>query len=369
MPAARLPDVDTPALVVERRILRGNIEEMARAAGDAGVDLRPHTKTHKSPVIARMQLDAGAAGIQVAKLGEAEVMAEAGIDDILIGYPIVGPAKLERLARLAASVRVSVALDDPAIATGVAEAARRAGRSIGLYLEVDSGAGRLGVAPDDAPKRATELARFRELEFRGIFTHEGHAYRCHPDDGSLEAAALQVAETMAATAAAIEAAGVACPEVSVGATPTVRTMIGMPGVTMVGPGTYVFNDRNQLELGVAHLDQVAAWAVTTVVGRPKAERLVVDAGSKALSSDLRPFAGGSPSYGIVIGHPDWDVVGLSEEHGVIAVPPDARVQIGERLAIVPNHCCAVVNLFDEMVVVEDGVAVDSWPVAARGRMR
>jgi D-serine deaminase-like pyridoxal phosphate-dependent protein len=225
------------------------------------------------------------------------------------------------------------------------------------------------VEPTKAAQRATELARFDELEFRGIFTHEGHAYHCRPGDGSLEVVAAQVAETMAATAAAIEAAGIACPEISVGATPTVRGMLGRPGITMVRPGTYVFNDRNQLELGVAAPDDVAAWVVTTVVGRPSPGRVVVDAGSKALSSDLRPFADGRPSYGIVIGHPDWDVVGLSEEHGMLAVPPDARLGIGERLAIIPNHICAVVNLFDEMVVVEDGESVDSWPVAARGRMR
>jgi D-serine deaminase-like pyridoxal phosphate-dependent protein len=360
---------DTPALVVDRSTIRRNIAEMAAEASTAGVALRPHTKTHKSPLIARLQIAAGAVGIQVAKLGEAEVMAAAGIEDILVGYPIVGAAKLERLARLAASARISVALDDPAVANGVADVARRAGVSIGLYLEVDSGGGRLGVTPAQAPARAVELARLPNLDFRGIFTHEGHAYRCRPGQQTPAAVAAQVADTMRGTAAAIEAAGVPCPEISVGATPTVRAMLDQPGITMVRPGTYVFNDRTQLELGAAEVDHLAAFVAATVVGRPRPDRIVVDAGSKALSSDLRPFAADEPSYGIVIGDPEWEVIGLSEEHGLLAMPPDAAVDIGARLPILPNHICSVVNLFDEMTVVDDGALVDSWPVAARGRMR
>jgi D-serine deaminase-like pyridoxal phosphate-dependent protein len=358
---------DTPRLVVDAAILRRNIEGMARAAREAGVRVRPHVKTHKSPVIARMQLDEGADGIQVAKLGEAEVMAAAGCDDILVGYPIVGSEKLERLTALARRARVAVATDDLGVARGVAEAARGAGQVIGLYLEVDSGAHRLGVAPERSPAVAAEMANLHGIEFRGIFTHEGHAYRCEPGTDELAALCAGVAATMAGVAEALEAEGVACPEVSVGSTPSVRYMLRHPGITTVRPGTYVFNDRTTLELGAATDAQLAAWVVATVVGRPAPERVVVDAGSKALSSDQRPFAP-TPSYGLVLGRPRWEVVGVSEEHGLVRVGTDEEVRIGDRVAILPNHACGTVNLWHELTVVEDGRVVDRWPVEARGKM-
>jgi D-serine deaminase-like pyridoxal phosphate-dependent protein len=327
---------ETPFLAVDRTVLARNIDEMAAAARAAGIAVRPHTKTHKSPHIARMQRDAGAAGIQVAKLGEAEVMVDAGLDDILVGYPIVGAAKLARLAQVAERARISVALDDLGVAAGVAEAARRAGSTIGLYLEIDTGAHRLGVSPDEAPRRAARLAELAGVQFHGIFTHEGHAYRCRPGSDEPAAIAAEVADAMRRAAAAIEAAGVPCPELSVGATPTVRHMLGQEGVTMVRPGTYVFNDRAQLELGAADADHLAAYVVATVVARPSRDRAVIDAGSKSLSSDQRPYASGAPSYGLAIGHPGWEVVGLSEEHGMLAIEPDAEVSVGDRVAILPT---------------------------------
>jgi D-serine deaminase-like pyridoxal phosphate-dependent protein len=360
---------ETPFLAVDRSVLARNIDEMAAAARAAGIAVRPHTKTHKSPHIARMQRDAGAAGIQVAKLGEAEVMVDAGLDDILVGYPIVGAAKLERLARLAERALTSVALDDLGVATGVAEAARRSGSTIGLYLEVDTGAHRLGVSPDEAAERAARLAELAGVEFRGIFTHEGHAYRCRPGSDEPAVIAAQVADAMRRAAGAIEAAGVPCPEVSVGATPTVRHMLREEGVTMVRPGTYVFNDLAQLELGAADADHLAAYVVATVVARPSRDRAVIDAGSKSLSSDQRPYAGGAPNYGLAIGRPGSEVVGLSEEHGMLRIESDSDVSVGDRIAILPNHICSVVNLFDELTMVEDGRLVDIWPIAARGKVR
>ncbi len=329
--------------------------------------MRPHTKTHKLPQIARLQLDAGAVGVQVAKLGEAEVMADAGIDDILVGYPIVGERKLARLADLAERATITVTIDSDEVALGISHTARERGIGFRALLELDTGMHRLGVPPGPgAADLAERVAALEGIELAGVFTHEGHVYTQARDDAERERMTLEACSAAVETAEEIRSRGIAAPVVSVGSAGTFRFAIRCPGVTEVRPGTYVFNDRSQIAQGAAGPADLAAFVVTTVVARPAPDRIVVDAGSKVLTSDRMLVPDPPASFGRVWGHDDWDVVRLSEEHGVVNVPPDATVRIGDRLAIVPNHVCPAINLASFVTVVEGGRASGRWPVAARG---
>ena len=363
---AGLPD-DTPDVVLDLDTVRANIARIASLASEAGVTVRPHTKTHKLPQIARIQLEAGAAGVQVAKLGEAEVMAGAGIEDILVGYPLVGKRKLDRLADLAGRVSVSVTVDSEVVALGISRMAAARGLTIPVLLELDSGMHRLGVPPGpDAVELAERVAALDGIELIGVFTHEGHVYTQAVDAAEQERMTLEACAAAVETAEQIRSRGIGADVVSVGSAATFRHAIRCPGVTEVRPGTYVFNDRSQLAQGSAGPADLAAFIVTTVVARPAPDRIVIDAGTKVLTSDRMLVPDPPPTFGCVYGHDDWDVVRLSEEHGVVSVPGDARVQIGDRLAVVPNHVCPTINLANYVTVAENGQLADRWPVAARG---
>lgn len=361
--------LDTPEVVLDLDAVRTNIARAAAQARAAGVELRPHTKTHKLPQIARLQLDAGAAGVQVAKLGEAEVMADAGIEDILVGYPLVGEQKLARLADLAERAAISVTVDSQDVALGVSRVARARGLTIRVLLEVDTGMHRLGALPGrEAGELAERVAALEGIELVGVFTHEGHVYTQAHDDAEREQMTLTACRAAVETAEEIRSRGIGAEVVSVGSAGTFRFAIRAPGVTEVRPGTYVFNDRSQLAQGAVGPADLAAFVVTTVVARPAPDRVVVDAGSKVLTSDRMLVPDPPATFGSVCGH-DWEVVRLSEEHGVVAVGPEADVRIGDRLAIVPNHVCPAINLASYVTVAEGGRFTDRWPVAARGRVQ
>lgn len=361
---------DTPEIVLDLDVVRANIDRAAATARELGVAMRPHTKTHKLPQIARMQLEAGAVGVQVAKLGEAEVMAEHGIENILVGYPIVGERKLARLADLAERVSISVTIDSDEVAAGVSCIARERGLTIRALLELDTGLRRLGVLPGPgAADIAERIAALPGIELVGVFTHEGHVYTQGRDAGEKERLTREACQAAVDTAEDIRSRGLPAPIVSVGSAGTFRFAVRCPGVTEVRPGTYVFNDRSQIAQGAATHDDLAAFVITTVVARPAPDRVVVDAGTKVLTSDRMLVADPPPSFGWVWGHDDWDVVRLSEEHGVLEVPPEADVRVGDRLAIVPNHVCPTINLAGAVTVVEGGQVVAQWPVAARGKVQ
>ena len=361
---------DTPEIVVDLGVVRANIARAAAMAREAGVSLRPHTKTHKLPEIARMQLEAGATGVQVAKLGEAEVMAAAGVDNILVGYPIIGPQKLARLAGLAERATISVTIDSDEVASGISRVARERRLTIPALIELDTGLRRLGVVPGvPAVELAERVAELAGIELIGVFTHEGHVYTQGRDAAEKERLTNEACEAAVATAEVIRSRGIGAHIVSVGSAGTFRFAIRCSGVTEVRPGTYVFNDRSQIAQGSAGADDVAAFVITTVVGCPAPGRIVVDAGSKVLSSDRMLVPDPPVSFGWVWGHDDWEVVRLSEEHAVIDAPPDAEVRVGDRLALVPNHVCPTVNLASYVTVVDVGGVTDRWPVAARGRVQ
>jgi D-serine deaminase-like pyridoxal phosphate-dependent protein len=361
---------DTPEIAIDLDVVHANVGRAAAAAAEAGVALRPHAKTHKLPQIAAMQLEAGAAGIQVAKLGEAEVMVESGVEDILVGYPIVGEVKLARLVALARRARISTVLDSLEVAEGVSAAVAAAGLTIPVLLEVDTGLHRLGLPPGAAAADLAErVASLPAIDLRGVFTHEGHVYGLGRDAAEKEELTRAACAAAVETAAELRRRGLPAPVVSVGSAGTFRFAIHCPGVTELRPGTYVFNDRSQLAQGSATEDDLAAFIVTTIVGRPARDRLVVDAGSKVLSSDRMLVATPPASFGRVLGRDGWDVVRLSEEHGILEVPPGAEARIGDRVAIVPNHVCPTINLASFVSVVEGGELVGRWPVAARGKVQ
>jgi D-serine deaminase-like pyridoxal phosphate-dependent protein len=360
-------ELDTPALLIDLGVMERNIEAMASVAARARVRLRPHTKTHKCPEIARMQVEAGASGITVAKLGEAEVMADAGFDDVLVAYPIVGEQKLARLRALRERARVRVSLDSVEVAVGVGTVGTPS-EPVEVLVEVDTGHHRMGRPPGEpTADLAAEVARIPGLEVVGLLSHAGHAYRAEPD--GLEDVAAREAADLGVTAEACARAGVEIREISVGSTPTAGAVAGAAGVTESRPGTYVFNDVQQMRLGVASEADCAARVLATVVARPWEDRFVIDAGSKSLSSDGGdgpPF----PGRGVLAGRPDLVLDFLTEEHGVGHVlSGGGDLKVGDRLEVIPLHVCSCVNLFDTAAGVREGRAERELVIAGRGKVR
>ncbi len=353
---------DTPFLVVDEHRLEANLAAMAAHARALGVALRPHAKTHKSPDIARRQLALGAVGLTVATVGEAEVFAGSGVDDLFIAYPIwaVGP-RASRLRSLAARVRLRVGADSIEGVRMLADAVRAGGDGappLAIAVEVDSGHHRSGIAPERAAEVAA-AALEAGLLVDGVFTFPGHSY----GSGAAAPAAVDEAAALASARDALVAAGIPCPVVSGGSTPSARAADG--GVlTELRPGVYLFGDAQQWELGTIEPAAIALTARATVVSR-REHVAVVDAGSKILGADRAAYASG---YGRLLDFPDARMTALSEHHATVTFPPEAVVPaLGTELRVVPNHVCNAVNLVDELVVERDGVEVGAWPVAARGR--
>jgi D-serine deaminase-like pyridoxal phosphate-dependent protein len=360
------PELDTPALVIDLDVVRANVAEMAKVAAAHGVGLRPHIKTHKIPELARIQLEAGATGITCAKLGEAEVMADAGIDDILIAYPIWGEPKLRRLATLRERARVRVSLDSPEVAVGLSRLGRQTGAPVEVLVEVDTGMHRLGRPPGrPTADLVAEIAAIPGVEVVGLLTLAGHAYHSRSPEELAETARREGAD-LVATAELCAREGIEIREISVGSTPTARHVAGVAGVTEIRPGTYIFNDTAMMRLGVATEETTGARVLTTVVGRPSPERVVLDAGTKCLTSD----GTGTPGWIRAVGLPYLHMEFLNEEHGVAHLGPgharDGELPVGTRMQLIPGHACPVVNLFDVAHGVEGGRVVTELRVAARG---
>lgn len=359
-------ELDTPVLVVDEAILQQNIDEMASVAKQLGVNLRPHMKTHKTYEVARRQIEAGATGIMCAKLSEAEIMADGGIDDIVIGFSVVGEPKNRRLLALMDRIEVTVAVDSFEAAERLSRAMAAAGRELPLYLEINTGHDRNGVlAGSEAVKLAVAIERLPGVRIVGIMTHEGHANQQPPD--LIESVAVAAGEAMVDAAEKIRAAGIPIETVSVGSTPAAHYTATVPGVTEIRPGTYVFRDTMGFRYGTYGPDRCAARILATVSNRPAANRAILDAGSKTLTSDK---SAGFPGFGYIVGYPEAIIDRLSEEHGVVETEgPLKGLEIGERVEVIPNHICPCVNLHDSMVIVRDGQVVDEWKVAARGAIR
>jgi D-serine deaminase-like pyridoxal phosphate-dependent protein len=360
-----LDSIETPAVLVDLDVVERNIGAMAERARRHGVRLRPHAKTHKVVEIGRKQLAAGAGGLSVAKVGEAEVFAAAGFQDLFVAYPVVGEDKGRRLLALSDRARLAVGVDSPDGARTLDAVFRAAGRRLDVLLKVDVGFHRVGVPPDQAVQAAQSISALSGLRLRGVFTHAGHAYLAESPDG-VGRIGQSEGSILVETAQRIRDAGIEIEEVSVGSTPTARHAMSVPGVTECRPGNYVFHDASQVSLGVCAPEDCALTVLATVVSVPAADRAVVDAGSKTLSSDpLRPSG---PGHGFVLGRRSR-IARLSEEHGVIEVLPGEGFRVGERVRILPNHACVVSNLHDRLLGVRGDRVEGELAVAARGRVQ
>ena len=364
VPAApRLPDgLDTPALVIDLDIVERNSRRLGDALAARGIALRPHAKTHKSVALARIQLEAGARGITVGNLGEAEVFAAGGIDDVFIAYPVwTDGLKAARIRALheRPGLRLAVGFDSAEGARRLAAAVAGTGRSLRVVLELDPGNKRTG-APVEHAGEIARAARDAGLEVLGVFTHGGHAY--HP--GGAEPGGADEVRTLAAGADALRAEGIEPQVISAGSTPTQLTAAVEP-VNEIRAGTYLIGDRQQWAIGAVPGDGIAIAVAATCVSRAVDGQAVIDAGAKTLTKDVAAYLHG---HGILPAYPDVIVERVSDYHGVLRAGTDGRLpRLGEVVAVIPNHVCPVIDLRDSFVATRAGTVVGTWPVDARGR--
>ena len=372
-----LSDLPTPQVIIDRARLQANISRVQQLADAAGVRLRPHAKTHKSPAVARWQIERGAIGVCCAKIGEAEVFADAGIEDIRLPYP-VNPSNAPRLMALMDRATMSIIVDHLDVACGWSVAMQRAGRTLDVLVKVDVGFHRCGIDPDGEPLAFLQaIARLPGVRLRGLLSHAGHAYHAASED-DLRAIARQEAGTLSHLREQAAASGIPLEEISVGATPTLRFSAGQGGVTELRPGNYVYFDRTQVALGAASLDDCALTVMATVVSKPAADRIILDCGSKTLTNDQARGITAAAGYGAVLaGMGDaprqvdetLTIERLSEEHATVRAAGGTPLEPGVRVRVVPNHSCVVSNLVDVIRLVEGDRVIETIPVAARGRIQ
>lgn len=348
-------ELDTPAVTILLDRLEANIARAQATVTAAGIGNRPHIKTHKIPAIAKMQIEAGAIGITCQKLGEVEVFADAEVaDDILLTFNIVGEKKTDRLMELSSRVkRLAVVADNETVVRGLSEAGERHGRDVPLLIECDTGFGRNGV---QSPEAARALGRFAmnmpRIRFEGLMTFPNKA----PATGEFLSRAIEL----------FAKDGIPVPVVSGGGTPALKTLGEFPMLTEHRAGTYVYHDVMMVAAGAATWDDCAMHVRATVVSVPSPERAIIDAGSKVLTREQYYVK----DFGRVVEYPDAVVANLSEEHGMIDLSRSAaKPKVGEAISIIPNHCCVVSNMVDEVFGIRDGRVEVVWPVAARGKVR
>ena len=351
----RLVEVETPALIIREEVALRNIDRFQKHCDDNGLKLRPHVKTHKCIHFARAQIAAGAAGITCQKIGEAEVMADGGIDDILIAYNILGDDKLGRLRSLGERTKaLSVVADSDVVVDGLSRAFETASRPLTVLVECDTGGRRCGVqTPEGAIALARRISTLPGIEFGGLMTY--------PAVGGLR----DVLGFMKRAKAGIKECGIACSEVSSGGSPDMwqaRTHDGT--ITEYRAGTYIFNDRSLVERETCNWEDCAGRIVATVVSVPSESRAIIDAGSKILTTDLLGLDG----FGYLVGHQQARIAKLSEEHGIVRCGPDDRFEVGEQVHIVPNHICVVTNMLDNAWLERKRGELSVLTIDARGKL-
>jgi D-serine deaminase-like pyridoxal phosphate-dependent protein len=361
--APELPGgLDTPAVVIDIDIVERNARRLGDALAKRGIALRPHAKTHKSLKLARIQLDAGASGITVGTLGEAQVFAAAGLDDLFVAYPLwaVGPkaARLRSLLEVP-RLRLSVGFDSIAGAERLAAALKGPQGALRVVLELDPGNRRTGAPPDRAGEIAA-AARGFGLDVIGVFTHGGHSY----GHGLAGPAGADEVASLTTGAAALRAEGIEPQVISAGSPPTELTAAVAP-VNEIRAGTYLIGDRQQAVIGAVPPNGIAIAVAATVVSDAVPGQVVLDAGAKTLTKDVAAYLTG---YGLIPAYPDAVIERVSDYHGVVRIPEGTpRPAVGEVVAIIPNHVCPVIDLRDFFIATRSGTVVGTWPVDARGR--
>jgi D-serine deaminase-like pyridoxal phosphate-dependent protein len=350
-----IDDLETPAVLVDLDRVEANLARAQDYADSHELALRPHIKTHKIPEFARRQMELGAVGITCQKLGEAEVMADHGLDDILLTFNLLSTAKLRRLVALRRRVRMSVTCDNEVVAAELDSAMSEAGLKLDVLIECDCGGQRCGVQnPEEVVALAKRIDRSSSLRFAGLMTY--------PAKGQAEVTQVWLADALKA----LGVAGMTAARVSTGGTPDLYRAHQVTAATEHRPGTYIYSDRYQAGQGVGTLDDCAIRVLSTVVSRPTDDRAILDAGSKTLSSDTLGF----PDYGHIVEYPQISLEKFSEEHGhVDCSGSNARPRIAERVTIIPNHACVVTNLHDLVYGVRGDRVERVLQVAARGKVQ
>lgn len=364
---ATLDDLETPALLIDLDRLERNLDGAAKYAAEHGLRLRPHTKTHKTPEIGRMQLDRGAVGLTVAKTTEAEVMLASGTPDLLVAYPVLGRRKLERLTEVARHTRVTVAFDSFEAANGLAEIASEKGLRFGVLVEANLGMNRVGLPPGaELMRLAAHVAASPHLELDGVNFYPGNVW---PPDEDAESKFAEVREGVARLHEDFERAGLPLGIVSGGSSPTLFRSHEIEGLTEIRPGTYVFNDGDLVAAGHCTWDDCAASVLTTVISTPREGLAMLDGGSKTLSSDRIPGQE-PPLYGRIMEAPAARIYKLNEEHAYVDLrEADHKPRIGDRVRVIPNHVCVCVNLHEKMYGIRGGRVEQVWDVRGRGKLQ
>jgi D-serine deaminase-like pyridoxal phosphate-dependent protein len=359
---------ETPCIRIDVEKMERNIETMAKLAERNGVQLRPHVKTHKIPKIAQKQIDAGAVGVTVAKVSEAEVMANGGITNIFIAYPLITNSKVERAIQLSQKIHLIIGVDSWAGALKLSEISTASNHTLNIRLEIDTGLRRTGVLYGDALALAQRIHTLPNLKLNGIYTYRGPLLDGQPTL-DLVAAGLQEGQLMVDLAELMRQNGVPIHDVSVGSTPTAPYAAQVKGVTEIRPGTYVFQDRMQVKLGVCSLEDCAATVHTTIISLPEENRGIIDGGSKTFATDVQPntYPLGLQGFGYIIEDPEAVLERMSEEHGMLRFENTLGWQIGDQLNIIPNHICSTINLHNKIYLC-NGDHADELIVAGRGRL-
>ena len=360
-------ELDTPALLIDLDVMERNLEHVAGYAREHGLRMRPHTKTHKIPALARRQIALGAAGLSVAKVGEAEVMIAAEPPELLVAYPVLGWRKLDRLLPLARRTRVTVSLDSATAARQLSEAAREARVEVGILAEADVGLGRMGLQPG---AELIELAKCVDslscVRLDGFTFYPGHIKSMNGDG---EQAVKKLADVVAGIRDDFDRAGLCRDVVSGGSTPTLFHSHLVTGLNEIRPGTYIFNDRNTVACGSSSLEDCAASIMVTVISTARANGMMVDGGSKTFFSD-KLITGGDDLFGHVVDAPQARFFRMNEEHGYIDLSDAERgFQIGNRVRIIPNHVCVAMNLHEWVYGVRGEQVEQVWKVEGRGKLQ
>jgi len=355
-------DLDTPALLIDLDVMERNLARIADYCASSKLRLRPHTKTHKSIRIAKRQLELGAAGLSVAKTGEAQVMLGAEPSDLYLVYTVVGERKLERLVEVAGKTNLTIAFDSVAAAEPVSRAADRAGVRIGVLAEVDVGLGRVGVQPNQAVDLVEALRKLPALDWRGITFYPGHIK--NQNDSHV----AELSATVAGIVRDLRQAGLEPQIVSGGSTPLLFRSHDIDGLNEIRPGTYVFNDLNTIASGACALEDCAASVLATVVSTARLGQMIIDGGSKTFSSDR--LSSGEPGFGRVMEAPGAFFHRMMEEHGFVDLSRAERTfAVGDRVRVIPNHICVVVNLHEVCYGIRGEKVETCWNVEARGKLQ
>ncbi len=355
-------ELDTPAIAVDLDIMEANLQKMASYTKEHGLRLRPHTKTHKSPILAKRQLALGAVGLTVAKPGEAEVQLAAAPPDMLLAFPTFGAAKMARLKQVAAKTQLSVSLDSFEAAKELSDA----GIAAKLLIEFDAGLGRVGVQPKDLADLIGAIKKLPHVEYEGLAFYPGHI-KDLGDQGLANIAALNT--LLNTIINALTKAGHEPHVVSGGSTPTMYHSHEIFAMDEIRPGTYIFNDRNTINSGACRFEECAATVIATVVSTAHKGQILIDGGSKTFSSDRLNNDTGV-SFGLLVGEPEAHFHKMNEEHGFIDVSRcERKFEVGEKVQILMNHVCVAMNLHEQAHGHRGGIVETSWPIAARGKLQ